>query len=399
MNRPPISTTLSDRVRSLEATPMRAMVDLASDQDTDSINLAFGDPDFDTPAHIVEEAMEAASAGGTHYTDNFGIEALRAAIASEYESAGVPVDPDREIAVTAGAIQGLAFATLAVADPGDEIVVPTPAWPSYFTQAGVANATLLTVPLSPEEDFALDGSRVAAAIGDDTAAVILSSPSNPTGQVFDHDEIETVIDAAAANDAWIIADEVYWRLVYGDEFESVAALTDYDRLIVANSASKTYAMTGWRVGWLVGPPTVIESMAQLHQAFSTCASSVSQHALLAALEGPQEPIREMHTAYRDRRDYVLDRIESIPGIEVPEPQGGFYVFPDVRALGDSSLDVARQLVHEAGVVTAPGVGFGDAGEGHLRISFASDMETLATAFDRIEAFAGDVVDADSDVQS
>lgn len=368
---------------------MRAMADLAEGQDHDVVNLAFGDPDFDTPAHVVDAAMDAARAGNTHYTSNFGIEPLRVAIADEYADAGVSVDPGREIAVTTGAIQGLSFAIMALADPGDEVVVPTPAWPSYFTQVGVATASLTRVPLERDDDFALDGARVADAIGDETAAVVLSTPSNPTGQVYDRDAIATVVEAAAAHDTWVIADEVYWRLVYDDTFESIAAQTDYDRVVVANSASKTYAMTGWRVGWLVGPEAFVDSMAQLHQAFSTCASSVSQHALLAALEGPQEPIREMQAAYADRREYVLDRIESIPGIEAPTPRGGFYVFPDVRELGESSLEVASRLVEEAGVVTAPGVGFGAAGEGHLRISFASGMDELATAFDRIEAFARD----------
>lgn len=374
---------------------MRAMADLALAQDHDVVNLAFGDPDFDTPDHVVDAAMAAAENGNTHYTSNFGIEALRNAIATEYAAEGVTVDPEREVAVTTGAIQGLSFAILALTDPGDEVVVPTPAWPSYFTQVGVATASLETVSLDRANGFALDGQRVADAIGDETAAVVLSTPSNPTGQVYDADAIATVVDAAAAHDAWVIADEVYWRLVYDDPFESIAAQTDYDRIVVANSASKTYAMTGWRVGWLLGPEPFIESMAQLHQAFSTCASSVSQHALLAALEGPQDPIREMQTAYAERRQYVVDRIESIPGIEAPAPRGGFYVFPDVRELGESSLDVARRLVEEAGVVTAPGVGFGDAGEGHLRISFASSLDELATAFDRIEAFAIETVEREA----
>jgi aspartate aminotransferase len=393
VNRSSLRDDLSARVRSLEATPMRAMADLAAEQSGDVVNLAFGDPDFDTPRHVVEAAADAAAGGATHYTSNFGIEPLREAIAAEYADAGVDVDPHSEVAVTTGAIQGLAFAALAFADPGDEVVVPTPAWPSYFTQAGVAGADLVTVGLDAAADFALDGERVAAAIGDDTAAVVLSTPSNPTGQVYDEDAIATVVEAAAAHDAWVIADEVYWRLVFDGDFESVAAQTDYERVVVANSASKTYAMTGWRVGWLVGPPAFVSSLAQLHQAFSTCASSVSQHALLAALEGPDEPVDEMRAAYRERRDYVVERIAAIPGVEAPEPQGGFYVFADVRALGDSSLDVARRLVEEAGVVTAPGVGFGDAGEGHLRISFASSMAELETAFDRLEAFARQTLDA------
>ncbi|MFB6071039.1 MAG: pyridoxal phosphate-dependent aminotransferase [Halanaeroarchaeum sp.] len=363
------------------------MADLGAEQEREVVNLAFGDPDFDTPEHVVNAAAEAAASGETHYTSNFGIPALRRAIADQYDARGVPVDPDREVAVTTGAIQGLAFAILAVADPGDEVVVPTPAWPSYFTQIRVAGASLVPVPLDPADGFALDPDAVADAITPETSAVILSTPSNPTGQVFDADGIERVVAEAAAHDAWVIADEVYWHLVFEGGFQSVAAVTDYERVVVANSASKTYAMTGWRIGWLVGPEALVGTTAQLHQAFSTCASSLSQHGLLAALRGPQDVVEEMRAAYRDRRDYVLSRIDEIPGIDAESPAGGFYVFADVRDLGESSLDVARRLVEEAGVVTAPGVGFGDAGEGHLRISFASSEDDLATAFDRIEAFA------------
>ncbi|MFB6082131.1 MAG: pyridoxal phosphate-dependent aminotransferase [Halanaeroarchaeum sp.] len=387
MHREPTPPNLSGRVRSLPTTPMRAMADLGAEQDREVVNLAFGDPDFDTPEHILDAATDAAAAGETHYTSNFGIPPLRAAIARQYADRGVPVDPDSEVAVTTGAIQGLAFAILAVADPGDEVVVPTPAWPSYFTQIRVAGASLVPVPLDPEDGFALDADAVAGAITADTTAVILSTPSNPTGQVFDAPAIERVVEAAAAHDAWVIADEVYWQLVFEGDFETVPAITDYDRVVVANSASKTYAMTGWRVGWLVGPEALVGTTAQLHQAFSTCASSLSQHGLLAALDGPQDVVEEMRTRYRERRDYVLDRVDEVPGVDATVPDGGFYVFADVRDLGESSLTVARRLVEEAGVVTAPGVGFGDAGEGHLRISFASSMADLEAAFDRIEAFA------------
>ncbi|MFB6124774.1 MAG: pyridoxal phosphate-dependent aminotransferase [Halanaeroarchaeum sp.] len=389
MTRTPTPPNLSGRVRALPATPMRAMADLADQQDGDVVNLAFGDPDFDTPEHVVAGATEAAAAGETHYTNNFGIPPLREAIADWYADRGVTVDPGTEVAVTTGAIQGLAFAILAVADPGDEVVVPTPAWPSYFTQVRVAGAALVPVSLNPADGFALDPDAVADAVTDQTTAVVLSSPSNPTGQVFDADAIERVVRTARAHDAWVIADEVYGELVFEGDFESVAAQSDYDRIVVANSASKTYAMTGWRVGWLVGPEAIVGTTAQLHQAFSTCASSLSQHALLAALEGPQDVVADMRAAYRERRDYVVDRIADIDGVDAPTPAGGFYVFADVRDLGHSSLEVARTLVEDYGVVTAPGVGFGDAGEGHLRISFASSMADLETAFDRLESFAQD----------
>jgi len=379
---------VADRVASLPQTQIRRMFELAERQVGEVANLALGEPDFDSPPHVVEAACEAAAAGETHYTSNFGIPPLREAIAAETaREHGVDLDPDGEIAVTTGAIQALFFAFVATVDPGEEVVLPTPAWPSYYTQAHLAEATLREVPLDPVDGFDLDVDAVAGAITDRTAAVVLASPSNPTGRVYDPADVRRVVEAAAEHDAYVVADEVYGRLTFEGEFESVASLTDYDRVLVANSMSKTYAMTGWRVGWLAGPREVIATAPQLHQATSTCAASVSQHAALAALTGPQEPVREMYEAFAARRGYVAERIAGIPGLDAETPEGGFYFFLDVRALDGSSVEVADRLLREYGVVTVPGIGFGDAGEGFLRLSFATNRSELADAFDRIEAMA------------
>lgn len=376
---------LADRVRDLPQTDIRRMFQLAGDMGGDLANLAIGEPDFDTPAHVVDAACDAAARGDTHYTSNFGIPPLRDAIADYHRSQDATLDPDGEIAVTVGGIQATFFALAATVNPGDEVVLPTPGWPSYQTQAAFLGADLLEVPMPADRGFELDADRIADAVTDDTAMVVLNSPSNPTGQVYDADAVRRVVDAAAAHDAYVLADEVYGKLVYDREFPSTLAVADSDRVLVANSTSKTYAMTGWRVGWLAGPPEVVGVVPQLQQATTTCAASVSQHAAVAALTGPQDPIHAMRDAFHERRDYVADRIDAIPGVSAATPDGGFYAFLDVRALDGSSWDVAERLLRDHGVVTVPGSGFGDAGEGFLRLSFANSLERIEVAFDRIEA--------------
>jgi aspartate aminotransferase len=378
---------LADRVRGLPQTEIRRMFDLAAEYDGDLANLALGEPDFDTPEHVVEAAHEAARNGHTHYTGNCGIQPLREAIADYHREQGASVDPDR-VAVTAGGIQAAYFAFAATVDPGDDVVLPTPGWPSYYTQAAVFGADLVEVPMPADDGFALDADRVADAVTDDTAMVVLNTPNNPTGRVFDADAVRRVVDAAAAHDAYVLADEVYGKLVYDRAFDSALAVADDDRVLLVNSMSKTYAMTGWRVGWLVAPPEVVGVVPQLQQATSTCAASVSQHAAVAALDGPQEPVREMYDAFRERRDYVADRVADLP-LDASTPEGGFYAFLDVRALDGSSVDVAERLLQEYGVVTVPGSGFGDVGEGFLRLSFANSLDRIEVAFDRVEAMVAD----------
>jgi aspartate aminotransferase len=254
----------------------------------------------------------------------------------------------------------------------------------------MASADLRTVPLSPAEGFRLDADRVVDAMSDETAAVILNTPCNPTGRVFDQDAVRAVVDAAVERDAYVVADEVYEGLVYEGSREGIASYTDApERVLSVNSCSKAYAMTGWRLGWLAGPQAVVDAARRLHQGTTSCASSVSQHAALAALTGPQEPIHEMKTTYEERRAYVVDRVASLSGVTCPEPQGGFYAFLDVRRFGDSSLDLAKRLVNDYGVVTAPGIAFGEAGEGFLRVSYSAALDELERGFDRIESMVED----------
>ena len=375
----------TERVRRAERSRIRVMYDLAEETDRELVRLEVGEPDFDTPDRVVDAAAEAARGGATHYTTNAGTPACRRAIrdamAADY---GVEHDVD-EILVTVGGMEALHLATLATVGPGEELLYPGPAWPNYETQAFLADGRGVEVPMPAETGFALDGDRLAARMGPETGAVVLTTPSNPTGRVYDPGEIRTVVEAAAGHGAYVVADEVYAGLTYDREPQGIAALTGHpEHVLTVGSCSKTYAMTGWRLGWLAGDRSVIDQATKVRESTTACASSVAQHAAIEALTGPQEPFEEMYDAFRRRRDYVVDRVADIDGLSAPRPEGAFYAFldPDVEA---ESLPFAKYLLTDHGVVLAPGSGFGTAGEGRLRLSFANSMDRLEEGLDRIAA--------------
>ncbi|GAB7013939.1 pyridoxal phosphate-dependent aminotransferase [Halolamina salina] len=377
--------TPTERVRACERSKIRVMFDLAEAADRDLVRLEVGEPDFDTPEHIVDAAAEAARAGETHYTSNAGLPELREAISEtldrEYD---VRYDPEQFV-VTNGGMEALHLAVLSVLGAGEELLIPSPSWPNYWTQARLADGVPVEIPMPEETGYALDAERVIERMGEETGAVVLCSPANPTGQLHDPDEMRAVVDAAAEHDAYVIADEVYLGLTYDRDPVGLAALTDHpEHVLTVGSCSKTYAMTGWRVGWLGGPQEMIDEVTKIHESTTACAGSVAQHAAIAALTGPQEPVEEMYDAFAERREYVADRIESIDGVSAPTPDGAFYAFLDVDLPG-SSLDIAKRLLREQDVVLAPGDGFGEAGEGKLRLSFANSLEQLEKGLDGIEA--------------
>lgn len=371
------------RVQRAERSSIRVMYNLAESADRDLVRLEVGEPDFDTPGHVIDAAAAAAKDGATHYTPNAGTpecrQAISDAMAADY---GVEHDPD-EIVVTVGGMEALHLAMLSVVAPGEAVLFPGPAWPNYENQALLADGNPVEVPMPAETGYALDTDRLVAEMGGDTAAVVLTTPSNPTGQVFDPDAIRAVVGAAADCGAYVIADEVYAGLTYDHALRGIAALTGHpEHVLTVGSCSKTYAMTGWRLGWLAGDRTVTDEVVKIHESTTACASSVAQHAAIAAMTGPQEPFEEMYEAFERRRDYVVDRIAGIDGLTAPRPEGAFYAFLDPEGVTDS-LAFAKYLLTEHGVVLAPGSGFGDAGEGHLRLSFAASMAELEDGFDRI----------------
>lgn len=380
MSTPSPELRVTERVAASERSAIRVMFDMAEAHDGDLIRLEVGEPDFDTPEHITEAAFEAARAGETHYTSNAGMPALRGAIADGSEE----LTPEG-VVVTTGGMEALHLAMLTVVDPGSEVVIPAPAWPNYRTQARLVDASPIEVSLPESEGFALDPETLIEAMGEETSAVVLTSPSNPTGRVFDPDAVAEVAVAAAEYDSYVIADEVYRGLVYEGEDRAMASYVDPDRVLTVDSCSKRYAMTGWRIGWLAGPTELIGEVTKIHESTTACASSVAQHAALAAITGPQEPTKAMYEAFAERREYVIDRVDSIPAISAVPPEGAFYAFLDVSALSGDTLSIAKRLLREYGVVTAPGNGFGEAGVDYLRVSFANDLDRIEAGFDGIEA--------------
>jgi len=378
---------VSERVQAVERQGIRAMFELASEQDGDLVHLEFGEPDFDTPEHVVAAAHEAATTGKTKYTSNAGIAELRAAIADTLGSDGGPEpDPESEVVVTTGGVEALHLAIHTVADPGEEVVIPTPAWPNPISQAKLAGATPVEVPMPADEGFAPDADRIVDAIGPDTAAVLLTSPSNPTGRVVPPEAVERVARVAADHGAYVLADEVYRELTYGERPPRAAAVADRPEwVLTVGSVSKAYAMTGWRVGWLTGPADVCSQVTKIHESTTSCVNTPAQHAAIAALTGPRDPVERMQTAFRERRAFVLDRIAEIPDISAAPPEGAFYAFVDVSALPGSSDAIAKRLLTDYGVVTAPGSAFGAGGAGHLRLSFANSRDRLEVGLDRLES--------------
>jgi aspartate aminotransferase len=376
--------TPTDRVRRAERSSIRHMFDLAERYEGDLVRLEVGEPDFDTPAHVIDAAAQAAREGATHYTSNAGLPACRRAISDTLaREFGVEHDSD-EIAVTVGGMEALHLAVLATVSPGEELLVPGPTWPNYETQALLADGSLREVAMPADDGFALDADRVVEAMSDDTAAVVLTTPSNPTGRVYDPGECRAVVEAAAAHDAYVIADEVYLGLTYDGAAEGIAAHTGHpEHVLTVGSCSKAYAMTGWRLGWLAGDAHLLDEVVTIRESTTACASSIAQHAAIAALTGPQEPFEEMYRAFRERRDVVVDRVAGIEGLSCPRPEGAFYAYLDPE-LGDDSLAVAEYLLTEHGVVLAPGDGFGETTPERLRLSFANSTERLHEGFDRIE---------------
>ncbi|MFB6360346.1 MAG: pyridoxal phosphate-dependent aminotransferase [Halobacteriales archaeon] len=383
---------LSARAAQETGSEIRVIFELANELE-DVVRLEIGDPDFDTPGHVIDAAAEAAHGGATHYTSTYGLPELRAAIAAKARRDNdVPVEADG-VVVTNGGIEALALALLSVVEPGDEVVIPTPEWTNYAAQVSLAGGTPVRAPLDPENGFGLDPDTLTERFTTDTAAVLLCRPNNPTGRVYDEAAVRAVVEAAADQGVFVVADEVYERLTYTGSRRSAAALGEPDHVLSVNSFSKGYAMTGWRLGWLAGPTDVIDAAQVVRQALTTCSSSVAQHAGLAALRGPQEPYEAMVDTYARRRAFAVERVAEIPGLTCTEPEGAFYLFCALEGLDEPSMTVAKELLTEYGVSVTPGSSFGDAGEGYLRLSYALDEERLDIGLQRLEAYMRDAVRA------
>jgi aminotransferase len=355
----------------------------------DLIALARGDPDFPTPQNIAAAASRAAELGWTHYTPWNGVLELRVAIAEKLErDNNLTVDPDDEIAVTGGAQEALFIAMQMLVGPGDEVLLPDPHYSAYAGAIALSGATAVLVPTRGENRFELEIAELEAKLSPRTKLLVLVDPSNPAGAVLSGDQAAAVAAWVAEHDLLVLADEVYESLVFdGRSHTSIASLSGMaDRTVSIFSFSKTYAMTGWRVGYLVGPSEFIARAGELHYVVSICASAPSQLAALEALRGPQTVVGEMVASYERRRNFLASAIESI-GWSCPAPHGGFSVMADIRHSGLSSMEMFRYLLKEARVQGMPGVLYGPSGEGYVRISVLAPQERLEEAVVRIGAAA------------
>jgi aspartate aminotransferase len=353
-------------------------------QGREVVHLEIGEPDFDTPSNIVEAGIQALRQGQTHYTPSAGIPQLREAIAEEVSTTrGIEVHPD-QVVVTPGGKPIMFFTILALCEKGDEVIYPNPGFPIYGSMINFVGATPVPVPLLMEKDFRFDVEEFKGLVSPQTKMIILNSPHNPTGGVLTKKDLETIAEAAIENDAIVLSDEIYSRMVYEGEFASITQFPGMEeRTIILDGFSKTYAMTGWRLGYGVMPQWLAAQVSNLMVNSNSCTAAFSQWAAVEALRGPQDEPNKMVEAFRQRRDVIVDGLNQIPGFRCLRPKGAFYVFPNVEGTGKSSREMQDFLLNEAGVATLAGTSFGQYGEGFLRLSYANSVENIKKALERI----------------
>ncbi|HVK24381.1 MAG TPA: pyridoxal phosphate-dependent aminotransferase [Actinokineospora sp.] len=355
------------------------------------IHLEIGEPDFDTPAHIESAAQEALSKGHTHYVPAPGIPELRTAVADFLERKNrLVTTPDRVI-ITPGAKPIMFFAILALCEEGDEVIYPDPGFPMYASITAFAGATPVPIPLRESNNFTIDPDELAGLVTDRTKLLILNSPHNPCGSSLSQEQIEAIAKICIERDITVLSDEVYWALQYDGEHRSVLSVPGMaERTILLDGWSKTFAMTGWRLGFGVFPQWLVEPVSRLVINSVSCTSAFSQHAAIAALDGPWDDVHRMKAAFADRATLIVDGLNAIPGVSCVRPGGAFYAFPNITGLGLSSAELSDRLLNEAGVAALPGTAFGDYGEGYLRFSYANSPENIRAALAAFAELAGKV---------
>jgi len=377
---------LSRVVADVPPSGIRRFFDLVSRR-KDIISLGVGEPDFATPWHVRDAAIHMIIHGRTTYSDNRGLPALREAIAEHlFGRCGLTYDPTNEIIVTVGVSEALDLALRAILNPGDEVIVPEPSYVSYKPCVAFAGGTPVTVASRAEHGFRVTPEAIEAAITPRTKAILISYPTNPTGATLTRPYLEAIADVARRHDLYVISDEIYDRLSYEVDHTPFPKLPGMrDRTLYLNGFSKAYAMTGWRVAYAAAPPEILDAMVKIHQYTMLCAPVVGQHAAIEAIRNGEPQVDLMVADYRRRRNLFVDGLNRI-GLECPLPDGAFYAFPSVRATGLSSEQFAEKLLNEEGVATVPGTAFGECGEGFVRCSYATSLEKLREALDRMERF-------------
>lgn len=377
---------LSDKVKNIKPSGIRKFFDIVSEM-KDAISLGVGEPDFDTPWHIRDEGIYALEKGKTFYTSNSGLKDLRCEISNYIKrTQNIDYNPDDEIIVTVGGSEAIDIGLRAVINSGDEVIIPQPSYVSYEPCAILADAIPVIIDLKAENEFRLTPDELLNAITDKTKVLILPFPNNPTGAIMEKEDLEAIAKIVIEKDILVMSDEIYSALTYKDKHVSIASLDGMkERTILINGFSKSYAMTGWRLGYACAPKEIIAQMTKIHQFAIMCAPTTSQYAAIEALKHGDEDVEIMRQAYNQRRRYLLNAFKQM-GLECFEPFGAFYVFPCIKEFGMSSEDFATRFLKEEKVAVVPGTAFGDCGEGFLRISYAYSLDNLKTAIGRLEKF-------------
>lgn len=377
---------LSERIVDIPFSGIRKFFDIAAEM-TDVISLGVGEPDFDTPWHIRDEGIYSLERGKTAYTSNAGLKELKIEIAKYLERRfDVSYDYDKEMMVTVGGSEAIDMAMRAMLDPGDEVLIPQPSYVSYVPCAILANGTPVVINLKEENEFRLTPEELEAAITPKTKLLVLPFPNNPTGAIMERKDLEAIAEVIIKHDLYVLSDEIYAELSYLENHVSIASLPGMkERTVLINGFSKSYSMTGWRLGYACAPKIILEQMLKIHQYAIMCAPTTSQYAAVEAVRNGDADVVAMREEYDGRRRYLMHRFKEM-GLQCFEPYGAFYAFPSVQEFGISSDEFATRLLKEKKVVVVPGTAFGDCGEGFLRISYAYSLDKLKEALDRMEEF-------------
>lgn len=377
---------LSDKIVSIEPSGIRKFFDIVNEM-KDAISLGVGEPDFDTPWHIREEGIYSLERGRTFYTSNAGLKELKEEIAAYLDRRfDLPYDPGHEIVVTIGGSEAIDAAFRAMLNPGDEVLLPQPSYVSYEPCIVLADGVPVPIALREEDGFKLTKELLLGAITDKTKILVMPFPNNPTGAIMTKEDLEEIVDVIIEKDLFVISDEIYSELTYGSNHVSIASFPGMkERTIVINGFSKSYAMTGWRLGYACGPRVIMEQILKIHQYAIMCAPTTSQYAAVSALKKGDADVERMRTAYNQRRNYLMRRFDKM-GLQCFEPFGAFYVFPSIKEFGLTSEEFATRLLQQEKVAVVPGTAFGTSGEGYVRISYAYSIEDLKEALERVEHF-------------
>ena len=377
---------LSNKIKNIEPSGIRKFFDIVSEM-KDAISLGVGEPDFDTPWHIREEGIYSLEHGRTFYTSNAGLKELRSEITKYLERRFyLKYDQEHEVLITVGGSEAIDGAFRAMIDPGDEVIVPQPSFVSYEPCVVLAGGVPVIIELKEENEFKLTRQQILDAVTEKTKILVMPFPNNPTGAVMTREDLQEIVDVIIEKDLYVISDEIYSELTYCGDHVSIASFPGMkERTIVINGFSKSYAMTGWRLGYACGPRVILEQMLKIHQFAIMCAPTTSQYAAVEALRNGDEDVERMREAYNQRRNYLMRAFKEM-GLQCFEPFGAFYAFPCIKEFGMTSDEFADRLLHEEKVAVVPGTAFGASGEGYLRISYAYSIDDLKEALSRLQTF-------------